>query len=288
MREVSKIEQQTLELLDHARKAAQLDIEEHARGIHEQSVAADEGLEWIQTLGAQAVGLYETFEQRETYFMGSEQPTLGERVRAGLSLLGKSYSARDLAHARQVTQYAQHIVRSRDGDITFDRAWVWAEDELGRRSLTEASNRAHEDFADDIDLFCGTGPEGLTGKYTTVISASGYEYYSPPLFPSQGESTSEGYITQQWRVKAALPCTMNGFKKVIITQHEQRLAGKRLVTPLHSMIIESNNTVSEVIDVSKSPAVTLSGKDLAFPHGLLTAATDAVITSVPDKLSKQW
>lgn len=274
MRELSRIEVAGLELLESVREAEQAAITERAKSFQEQSILADRTLTTIGLLGSEALRLYSTFKKRESYLMGPEKgPIVRDWIRAG-GIFDSEGRAYDLAHERRVQKYAQGIVEAREGDISEESAYHWANQEIVRlRTLKDAQETLRR-------------REG--GGYRMAISASGYEYFSPSIHVSEPEFIEGIAISQQWRIKAALPCTYNGMKKILTSQHEYKQDDQREVTPIHTMILGEDGTVQDVIEHINDDRKRLVGSELFFPLGLLFAAREAVESSVPKKVSKKW
>lgn len=273
MSELSSIDQSVLELLAASRDAAKQEVIQAAQLTHETSLKQDEKLTMIGLVGAEALHLYGLMESRETYFMGPDKrPTVLDRLKAGVfDEQGRAY---DFARRRRIKKYAALIRQARDNDISDEEALRWADQEVGR---IQQENHQNE-FLREIGH----------GDQVVMISASGYEYCSPPLFKTAPEQIDGLPITQYWRVKAKLPCTYTQFLRVINISHEVKYDSERKSTSLYTMDITKHNKVKEVSEYTSEGQKTVSEEELYFPLGLLVAAQTAVIESVPKKISKRW
>lgn len=274
MTELSGIDRSALELLATARSNAELEITESAQKIQESFLADNPEVSLTSLLGAEALALYGMLEKREAYFMRerSWQDSLAMVAAIGNFALGNRVA--DSNSERRIRNYAQCILTARDGDLNKKEATRWARQEISRVDQTQSNEEMmrHHGYK----------------NFRQRMSASGYAYFSPPIAVTEPENIDGFLISQQWRVKAELPCTHNGWLRVLTTLHEFKHGPERKTTPLHTIKINDDDEVDEANTYVKGKPVSLSEDQLAFPHGLLIASREAVIASVPKRISKKW
>jgi hypothetical protein len=247
MSEISRIDTAALQLLASVREADRQEIEARATVIHEAAAVADTELTLLGQLGAEAVRLYQTLEDREAHLIGRKR-----------------------SHKNWVRHYANGILQTRDGDISEDKALFWADSEIKRLEQEHRANNLAARF----------------GIAQHVMQSSSYEYFSPPVHASEPEYVDGIPISQKWRVKASLPCSFNRFNRIVTTMHEFKQGPERQATLLHSVVLDINGDVLVRESFYEGSVITDESEQL-FALGLITAAREAVYTHVPKKIAKK-
>lgn len=271
MPDISPIDRAALKLLASSREAIVQDISERAMREHERAALLDTNLTTIGQLGSEAVRLYSLLERREKFFMGKHKITFGDWWRAGGVFDFDMEGRYDLAYRRRKAQYAQAIIDFREGDISQDLANSWAGQEINRNTQQDDLNRFMEQIGEPV---------------RATISASGYEYFAPPILRTEPEYVGDVAVYQQWRVLAELPCSMNKFVKRLKIRHEFRAQDKTEVTIINKMTLNDENGVEEVVDATTRPERQLEDRELFFPLGVLIVSREALVEGLPKKLQK--
>lgn len=260
------IDQSAVELLASNRRAAQQEVIDLAKHQHEQAALLDKGVTLVQQLGREALDLYTALETRESEIMRqASRLTVMDLLRTPIGW-DRRY---DVRSEQKIQRYTEAIVRQRDGDVSQAQAKRYARSELQRNAREDSQNKMLQRL-------------GYT-KAKSVISASGYEYYAPPVLKTDPET--EDHIAQQWRVTAMLPCTWNKFSRLLQIRHEYKDADDLKVTTTHQIYLDQDEGIEELRVLGEKLDVDspLAHQELFFPLGILIKSREAIMASTPKK-----